>query len=237
MNAWTERRRADDEAEELFSGRVTSTALIDVEPLVDELRVRYADRPAPAPNSALEQVFAWGLRADEEKRRVPAVPSWSRRTRAVVAVLAATLVLGGLAVAGAEPAVQDAIADAAKVFGLDLPRSGPDAPESPSVSTLGRSPAAAGGAAPVSPGASPASSASSAGGAGLSTSSPPGAPASGVAPPDAGTAVDLPAVTLPAVDLPPVTLPDLPIDVPPVTLPPVDLPPVTLPPVDLPPIL
>jgi len=236
MNAWTERRRADDDIDALLSGHGTATALAEVAPLVDELRTQYAERPAPAPNAELEQVFAWGLRTEDEEQRKPAVawlpgrsreraPLWTPRRRVTVAVLAATLTLGGLAVAGAVPAVQDAIADAAEVFGLDLPRSTPGAPESPTVTTIPAGPAEglSGGAAPVAPGltASPGVSAP-----GSSTT-----PSS--APPSGGIGIDVPPITVPTVDVPPITVPELPIDVPPIDLPPIDLPPITLPPVTL----
>jgi len=251
MNAWTERRRADDDIDALLSGHGTATALAEVAPLVDELRTQYAERPAPAPNAELEQVFAWGLRTEDEEQRKPAVAwlpgrsrerasLWTPRRRATVAVLAATLTLGGLAVAGAVPAVQDAIADAAEVFGLDLPRSTPGAPESPTVTTIPAGPAEglSGGATPVAPGltASPGLSAPGSSSSSVPGSAPTTTPSS--APPSGGIGIDVPPITVPTVDLPPVTVPELPIDVPPVTLPPVDLPPITLPPLPpLPPIL
>ena len=252
MNAWTERRRADDEVDALLGGRGTATALVDVAPLVDELRARYADRPAPAPNAALEQVLAWGLPAEDERRRAPAVAwlpgrsrdrasRWTPGRRVTVALLAATFTLGGLAVAGAVPAVQDAIADAAKVIGLDLPRSTPDTPPSPAVTTTPTGPAAglSGGVAPAVPGAAstpgvtavPGSSTSSPSGTTPTTAPPPGG--------STGTGLDVPPITVPVIDVPPITVPIVdvpPIDVPPITVPPVDLPPITVPPITLPPL-
>jgi hypothetical protein len=241
MNTWTGRRRADAEADALFGGRAAATGLLEVEPLVDELRARYAEQPAPAPNAALEQVFAWGLR-DEKSRRTPAVawlpsrtrdraPMWTGSRRVVVAVLAATLVLGGLAIAGAVPAVQNAIADVAQRFGIDLPRSTP-APERPAVPPTGGSGGASDAVIPAAPGVAPAPSVGAPGSP--SASSPTGTSPS-TAPPGGGggTGIDVPPITVPPIDLPPVTVPPgLPIDVPPI-----DLPPSTVPPIDLPPIL
>ena len=241
MNTWSERRRADEAIDELLSGRGTATALLQIAPLVDDLRDRYAHRSAPTPNAELEQVLAWGFREEEQTRRAPAVAwlpkrrtaraGWGGPRRVLVAVLAATFVLGGLAIAGAEPAIQNAIADAAKAFGLDLPRSTPDAPSRPPVRSgpADASAGQSGGIAPA-PGGTPVPAVSAPG----SSSSPSSSPTTSLPPgaaPGGGTGVDVPPVTLPAVDLPPVTLPDLP-----VTLPPVDLPPVTLPPITLPPL-
>jgi hypothetical protein len=243
MNAWSERRHTDEAIDELISGPATATGLLELAPLVDELRDRYANRFAPAPNAELEQVFAWGLRAEEEDtRRAPfaawlptrarARSTWSGPRRVVVAVLAATLVLGGLAVAGAAPAVQDAIADAAKAFGLELPRSTPETPKRSPVPS-GPSDASSG-----QSGVAPATGVTSAPAAGTPSSSSSTSATSlpsGAAPPSGGTDVDVPPITLPTADLPPVTVPDLPVDIPPVDLPPITLPPITLPP--LPPIL
>jgi len=245
MNTWSERRRADEAIDELLSGRGTATALLQIAPLVDDLRDRYAHRSAPTPNAELEQVLAWGFREEEQTRRAPAVAwlpkrrtaraGWGGPRRVLVAVLAATFALGGIAIAGAEPAIQNAIADAAKAFGLDLPRSTPDAPSRPPVrsgpadASAGQSggiaPAPAGAAVPAPSAPGSASSPSSS----PTTSLPPGA-----VPPGAGTGVDVPPITVPPVDLPPITSP--PIDLPPVTLPPVDLPPITSPPITLPPL-
>jgi hypothetical protein len=247
MNAWTERRRSDDEIDALLSGRGTTTTLVDVAPLIDELRGHYADRPVPTPNAELEQVFAWGLRAEDDDDRAPAVAwlparararasMWTPGRRVAVALLAATIALGGLAVAGAVPAVQDAIADAAKVIGLDLPRSSPDAPSSPSVTTTpARTAAGISGVAPVPaarsvPGATSAASSSS--------TTPTGSTATTTLPTGGNgePAIDVPPLTVPTVDIPPITVPDLPIDVPPIGLPPIDPPPITVPPVTLPPL-
>jgi len=247
MNAWTERRRTDDEIDALLSGRGTATALVDVAPLVDELRASYADRPAPAPNAELEQVFAWGLRTEDERRRAPALVwlpgrtrerarMWTPGRRVAVALLAATLTLGGLAVAGAVPAVQDAIADVAEVVGLHLPRSTPDAPTSPTAPTTPAAPAdgLSSGVAPLASGATAAPGVSAPGSSSATPSSSGSTPSS---PPTSGggAAIDVPPITVPTIDVPPITVPDLPIDVPPIDLPPITVPPITLPP--LPPIL
>jgi hypothetical protein len=241
MNAWTERRRTDDEVDALLSGRGTATALLEVAPLVDELRASYADRPAPAPNAELEQVFAWGLRTENEQRRAPAVawlpehpreraPMWTPGRRVAVALLAATFALGGLAVAGAVPAVQDAIADAAKVIGLDLPRSTPEAPQSPTVTTspAGPSDGLTGAVVPAAPGARSAPSVSAPGSSSATTTPPTTVPAGG------GTGIDVPPITVPTIDEPPITVPI--IDVPPITVPIIDVPPIDLPPITLPPL-
>jgi hypothetical protein len=246
MNAWTEKRRTDDEIDALLSGRGTATALVDVAPLVDELRTHYADRPAPTPNVALEHVFAWGLREEEQQRRAPAIawlpgrgreraPMWTPRRRVAVAVLAATLALGGLAVAGAVPAVQDAIADVADVFGVDLPRSTPEAPASPTVTTTpGAADGLSGGVAPLAPGAtaSPGVSAPGSSSSSVPGSTPTSVPSGG----GSGTGIDVPPITVPAIDVPPITLPELPIDVPPIDVPPITVPPIDIPPVTLPPL-
>jgi hypothetical protein len=257
MNVWTERRRADAEADALLGGRGAATALLEVEPFVDELRTRYAEQPAPAPNAALEQVLAWGL-CDEEPRRTPAVawlplrtrdraPMWTGSRRVLVAVLAATLVLGGLAVAGAVPAVQNAIADVAERFGIDLPRSAP-APQHPAVPRTGGSGGASDAVNPAAPGVAPARSGGTPGSPSASSptgtspsTAPPGGGGGGAGidvPPITAPPITVPSITVPPIDLPPVTVPSgLPIDVPPIDLPPITVPPITVPPIDLPPIL
>jgi hypothetical protein len=122
---------SDQEIDELLHGRAPE-GHADLRPVADlaaAVLARRADEPAP--------VMGYELRRAISDRARPPVPVLRHpRWRQALAASAAAAAFGVVGVAGALPApIQDAVADAGRVVGVELPRSSDVADEAPGVET------------------------------------------------------------------------------------------------------